>query len=60
MRIVRYLNGKPLKDAMPQLCIKDKCVSSVLCGLRQNIPLRNASGSAILYPEGSGSGKDVK
>ncbi len=60
MQVVRYLNGKKLDGAMPRLVLKDKGLCSMLGGavLRKELPLRKRTGSAILEPEGSGSGKE--
>ncbi len=60
MQVIRYLNGKRLNGAMPQLRIGDTGICSLLghARRRQEIPLRKDAGSAILEAEGGGYGKD--
>ncbi len=60
MQVIRYLNGKRINGAMPQLRIEETGVCLLLgqARRRQEIPLRKGTGFAILEAEGSGYGKD--
>ena len=61
MQVIRYLNGKRLRGAMPPLMLDSEGVGTLLerARLRQELPLPPAAPSAILEAEESSPGRGI-